>query len=124
MSKKKVKTSTARLMIFEYQDSSSILTATGASNEKIMQRAALCVQREQTPGFALYDAIEREKIGGKELLALATIGLVSILKTPAMTIDMDNFDEEEKIILKMMPQEFFDKLLPDVAEKLRKLLDE
>ena len=123
MSKKEVKTTMTRLLMFEYQKNPSIMKATGADTMKLMQRAALAVHRQQEPGFALYDAIERGRIGGSEILALATIGFVSLIKSPPIGIDPDNIGEKEREILRMMPPDFFDDIPSEIADKLRKAID-
>jgi hypothetical protein len=127
MKKEKAKTSMARLLTFDYQNDESIMVATGADIHKICFRAALCVERQQQPGFALYDAIERGRLGGAELLALATIGLVHVIQSgpPGVMVDLEKrLTEEQKEMLREMPDEVMEKLSTEVRDIIRKVLDE
>ncbi len=124
------KTSMARLLTFEYQRDPNIMKATGANIDKINQRAALSIQRNEQPGYSLYDALERGRISGNELMALAIIGFIEIIKNnrPVFTINFGDpnhaFTDKEKAILRAIDPAEFDKLPSEIADKIRKAIDE
>jgi hypothetical protein len=124
------KTTMARLMTFEYQHSMDIFKATGGDPQKMIERAVLCKERNQAPGYALYDAIERGKLDGKTLLALATIAFVKIIQETnfgMISVDLSHLDkpftEDELEILRQIPEEAIDQLPTEVAEKIRNELE-
>jgi hypothetical protein len=124
------KTTMARLLTFEYQNNIDIFKATGGDPQKMMERAMLCKQRNQAPGYALYDAIERGKLDGKTLLALATIAFVKIIQETnfgMIAVDLHNLDkpftEREIEMLRSMPEEAIDQFPEQVRDKVRRELN-
>ena len=124
------KTTMARLLTFEYQHSMDIFKATGGDPQVMMQRAMLCKERNQEPGYALYDAIERGRLDGKTLLAMATIAFVRICQDThfgMIAVDLAHlekpFTAEELDMLRHLPDEAFNEFPEQVQDKIRRELN-